>query len=68
MVFAQLKLKLESNKPSSHSTETIKVLLDSGASATLLKASWLPKLKTNKSNSRTQWINSTGKIETKYKA
>jgi hypothetical protein len=37
-VFAHLKLKVVSNKPSSHSTEAIKVLLDSGESATLLKA------------------------------
>ena len=43
IVFAQLKIKYDNDSP--NSTETITVLLDSGASATLLKAKWLPKLK-----------------------
>jgi hypothetical protein len=51
IVFAQLKLKDKSNSPSSHSTEAIKVLLDSGASATLHKSSWIPNLKSIKSHS-----------------
>jgi hypothetical protein len=34
----------------------------------LLKASWLPKLKKDKSNSKTQWTTSAGTFETKYKA
>jgi hypothetical protein len=63
-----LKPQLDSNKPSSHSTEAIKVLLGSGASTTLLKASWLPKLKEIRSDNKLQWTMSAVAFETKYKA
>jgi hypothetical protein len=55
IVFAQLKLKIDP-KNTYHSSEAIKLLLKSGASATLLQASWLPKRKGIKSNNKTDHI------------
>ena len=63
IVFADLNLK-NSTKPST----VIKVLLDSGANATLIKASWLPNLHQTTDNVTTRWTTSAGTFKTKHKA
>ena len=63
IVFADLKL-VNSTKPST----VIKVLLDSGASATLIKANWLSNLHQTSNNETTCWTTSAGTFKTKYKA
>jgi predicted aspartyl protease len=63
IVFADLKL-INSTKPST----LIKVLLDSGASATLIKANWLSNLHQTSDDEITRWTTSTGTFKTKQKA
>ena len=63
IVFAEIKLK----DPQSKST-TIKVLLDSGASATLISEKWASKLSRLIPNEVTRWTTSAGTFETKEKA
>jgi hypothetical protein len=53
IVFVQLKLKVDPNNPSSHSTEAIKVLL---ASATLLKESGFERLKLSTKQKRKLYL------------
>ncbi|HSN67194.1 MAG TPA: reverse transcriptase domain-containing protein [Fusibacter sp.] len=65
IVFADMKLKATSQNQSS---TVIKVLLDSGASATLVKSTWLPLLTVTDSNEVTCWETSAGTFETKQKA